>query len=107
MICCCRIHRQHTSPLFPYTTLFRSILDPSGKYTFIGEKPFEVTNWDPALTQKVLSADIAKYSKIDVIVSDSTFCVRVGSRSDEHTSELESRFDIVCRLLLATKKLTI
>jgi len=46
------------------------ILDPSGKYKFIGEKPFEVTNWDPALTQKVLSADIAKYSKIDVIVSD-------------------------------------
>ena len=46
------------------------ILDPSGKYTFIGEKPFEVTNWDPALTQKVLSAAIAKYPKIDVIVSD-------------------------------------
>ena len=46
------------------------ILDPSGKYKFIGEQPFEVTNWDPALTQKVLSADIAKYPKIDVIVSD-------------------------------------
>ena len=46
------------------------ILDPSGKYKFIGEKPFEVTNWDPALTQKVLSAAIAKYPKIDVIVSD-------------------------------------
>ena len=41
-----------------------------GKYKFIGEQPFEVTNWDPALTQKVLSADIAKYPKIDVIVSD-------------------------------------
>jgi ABC-type sugar transport system substrate-binding protein len=46
------------------------ILDKSHKYTFIGEQPFEVTNWDPALTQKVLSADIAKYKKIDVIVSD-------------------------------------
>jgi ribose transport system substrate-binding protein len=46
------------------------ILDPTHKYTFIGAKPFEVTNWDPALTQKVLSADIAKYPKIDVIVSD-------------------------------------
>src|SRR5438270_2877064 len=46
------------------------ILDPTHKYKFIGEQPFEVTNWDPALTQKVLSADIAKYSKIDVIVSD-------------------------------------
>jgi len=46
------------------------ILDPTHKYHFIGAKPFEVTNWDPALTQKVLSADIAKYPKIDVIVSD-------------------------------------
>ena len=46
------------------------ILDSSGKYKFIGEQPFEVTNWDPALTQKVLSAAIAKYPKIDVIVSD-------------------------------------
>jgi ribose transport system substrate-binding protein len=47
-----------------------SILDRTHKYHFIGEKPFEVTNWDPALTQKVLSADIAKNKKIDVIVSD-------------------------------------
>lgn len=46
------------------------VLDPSGKYTFIGEQPFEVTNWDPALSQKVLAAAIAKYPKIDVIVSD-------------------------------------
>jgi ribose transport system substrate-binding protein len=46
------------------------ILDPTKKYKFIGAQPFEVTNWDPALTQKVLSADIAKYPKIDVIVSD-------------------------------------
>ncbi len=41
-----------------------------GKYKFIGEQPFEVTNWDPAQTQKVLTAAIAKYPKIDVIVSD-------------------------------------
>jgi ribose transport system substrate-binding protein len=48
----------------------KKILDPTGKYKYIGEQPFEVTNWDPALTQKVLSAAIAKYPKIDVIVSD-------------------------------------
>ena len=47
-----------------------AVLDPTGKYTFIGEQPFEVTNWDPALTQQVLTAAIAKYPKIDVIVSD-------------------------------------
>jgi ribose transport system substrate-binding protein len=47
-----------------------SVLDPTGKYTFIGEQPFEPTNWDPALTQQVLTAAIAKNPKIDVIVSD-------------------------------------
>lgn len=46
------------------------ILDPTGKYTFIGEQPFEPTNWDPALTQQVLTAAIAKNPEIDVIVSD-------------------------------------
>ena len=47
-----------------------SILDPTGKYKFIGQQPFELTNWDPALTQQVLTAAIAQYPKIDVIVSD-------------------------------------
>ena len=47
----------------------KEVLDP-GKYTFIGQAPFEVTNWDPAKTQQVLSAAIAKYPKIDAIVSD-------------------------------------
>ena len=46
------------------------VLDPSGKYTFIGEQPFEVTNWDPAQTQQVLTAAISQNPEIDVIVSD-------------------------------------
>jgi ribose transport system substrate-binding protein len=46
------------------------VLDPSGKYKFIGEQPFEVTHWDPAETQKVLSSALAQNPKIDVIVSD-------------------------------------
>lgn len=40
------------------------------KYEFIGEQPFEVTNWDPALTQQVLTAAIAKFPEIDIIFSD-------------------------------------
>ncbi|MDA7843799.1 substrate-binding domain-containing protein [Pontimonas sp.] len=40
------------------------------KYEFIGEQPFEVTNWDPAKTQEVLTAAIAKYPEIDIIFSD-------------------------------------
>jgi ribose transport system substrate-binding protein len=40
------------------------------EYVFVNPPPFDVTNWDPALTQKVLTAEIAKNAKIDVIVSD-------------------------------------
>jgi ribose transport system substrate-binding protein len=46
----------------------KNILGP--EYVFINPEPFAVTNWDPALTQKVLTAEIAKDQKIDVIVSD-------------------------------------
>jgi ribose transport system substrate-binding protein len=46
----------------------KSVLGP--EYVFVNPEPFAVTNWDPALTQKVLTAEIAKHDKIDVIVSD-------------------------------------
>jgi ribose transport system substrate-binding protein len=46
----------------------KSVLDD--KYVFVNPAPFAVTNWDPALTQQVLTAEIAKNDKIDVIVSD-------------------------------------
>lgn len=46
----------------------KTVLDDS--YRFLNEPPYDVTNWDPALTQTVLTAEIAKNPKIDVIVSD-------------------------------------
>jgi ribose transport system substrate-binding protein len=46
------------------------VLEPTGNYEFIGEQPFEPTNWDPAETQRVLTAAIAQFPEIDVIVSD-------------------------------------
>ena len=46
----------------------KKVLGP--EYKFLNQEPFDVTNWDPALTQKVLTAEIAKNDKIDVIVSD-------------------------------------
>ncbi len=46
----------------------KSVLDD--KYVFVNPAPFDVTNWDPALTQQVLTAEISKNDKIDVIVSD-------------------------------------
>lgn len=41
-----------------------------GAYTFLNPEPFHVTNWDPALTQQILTAEIAKNPQIDVIVAD-------------------------------------
>jgi len=46
----------------------KNILDDS--YEFLNPDPFAVTNWDPSLTQQVLSAAIAQHEQIDVIVSD-------------------------------------
>ena len=46
----------------------KQVLDDS--YKFVNAAPFEVTKWDPALTQQVMTAAIAKNPKIDVIVSD-------------------------------------
>ena len=42
-----------------------SVLDDS--YVFINQGPFAVTNWDPSLTQQVLSAEIAKNDNIDAV----------------------------------------
>src|SRR6266704_2874585 len=67
------IPRPPRSTLFPYTTLFRSP--------------------PPRPAQGPLSPSTCGRPG----------CLRVPSRSEEHTSELQSRFDLVCRLLLEKK----
>src|SRR2546421_6135286 len=71
------IRRPPRSTLFPYTTLFRS--------TVLGRR-------GPA------AADVASMPHISVTAS------AAQTRSEEHTSELQSRSDLVCRLLLEKKK---
>src|SRR5436305_11146099 len=70
------------STLFPYTTLFRSSDVAS---VHVGDQ-VEVTT--PALPGRTFAA------RVD----------NVGARSEEHTSELQSRPHLVCRLLLEKKK---
>src|SRR2546422_5688348 len=74
------IRRPPRSTLFPYTTLFRS---------------------DPALV-------VIEYSRIIgyTMIHVSAFILvgTVAARSEEHTSELQSRLHLVCRLLLEKKK---
>src|SRR5689334_23702031 len=73
------IRRPPRSTLFPYTTLFRSSQDRSGQLCAPLITGFVMA---PACTPHLLSA----------------------CRSEEHTSELQSQFHLVCRLLLEKKK---
>src|SRR2546422_5905510 len=80
------IRRPPRSTLFPYTTLFRS---PDGRRVWV--------------TSGVGDSVYALNSRTGKRV----FAIRVGSapqRSEEHTSELQSRLHLVCRLLLEKKK---
>src|SRR2546428_8706913 len=88
------IRRPPRSTLFPYTTLFRSLLleDPRGESLdrLVG-RPMALTRF---LRIGVgLSAALARLHSRWIIHKD----IR---RSEEHTSELQSRSDLVCRLLL-------
>src|SRR5690242_20886789 len=90
--------RPPRSTLFPYTTLFRSSCQTSG----IGfSTPFssspEVTSISP-----FGSAVLVGYQRPRAICGP---CVHV-LRSEEHTSELQSHVNLVCRLLLEKKKTT-
>src|SRR3712207_7403758 len=90
------IRRPPRSTLFPYTTLFRS---DGGVATISLDDP-DTRN---ALSDETLAALIAAFERArdDAAVR----CVVLTSthRSEEHTSELQSRQYLVCRLLLVKK----
>src|SRR5699024_11435821 len=75
-----RIRRPPRSTLFPYTTLFRSRIQIPLYKDF--EVPGRKHSWTGRRTYRQMPQ----------------------LRSEEHTSELQSRFDLVCRLLLEKKK---
>src|SRR3712207_8766851 len=82
------IRRPPRSTLFPYTTLFRSRGTPAqGGADLVA----------PALRRAELPVDDTQASHEGLQVQD-------GGRSEEHTSELQSRQYLVCRLLLEKKK---
>src|SRR3989442_10547338 len=93
------IRRPPRSTLFPYTTLFRSArraldLPEQGEVS-----PPAVVVSASSLPEPDLAQDP---SSIDV--GDRQVQVLVSMRSEEHTSELQSRPHLVCRLLLEKKK---
>src|SRR5438046_4392085 len=85
-----------SSTLFPYTTLFRSLAD---KLAAPWGQPVVVENKSGANT--IVAADaVAKSSP------DGHTILMTSDRSEEHTSELQSLTNLVCRLLLEKKKNT-
>src|SRR5690349_24070012 len=89
------MRRPPTSTLFPYTTLFRSVDETIGDKFLMGE---EVTLEEiKAATRKAVIS-----LKLVPVFCGSAF--KNKNRSEEHTSELQSRRDLVCRLLLEKKK---
>src|SRR2546429_4553570 len=79
------IRRPPRSTLFPYTTLFRS--------------PSTLTSFDRARCPPKLRPLVGA-APIDGVLSRAVWELR----SEEHTSELQSRLHLVCRLLLEKKK---
>src|SRR3712207_8847769 len=91
------IRRPPRSTLFPYTTLFRSKL-PSD-LTLAPNRPLGRVLSDADQEPVALLLELALVDEAPRAVPDLRF-----GRSEEHTSELQSRQYIVCRLLLEKKK---
>src|SRR3712207_7045054 len=97
------IRRPPRSTLFPYTTLFRS---PNIKDIFDGKEKSVPKKPD---TLYALTSSISAYAKDATVeqlnnILNYTLLPQMQIRSEEHTSELQSRQYLVCRLLLEKKK---
>src|SRR5699024_11967799 len=94
-----------SSTLFPYTTLFRSLLGLVGgpDRFFRAFVEVEVLRVDHDVHIRH-APQLAQLQRGELHLRRTTAAEDVHVRSEEHTSELQSRFDLVCRLLLEKKK---
>src|SRR2546422_8833619 len=83
------IRRPPRSTLFPYTTLFRSVDMVTRGWAYL----------ESLAGRRVTVVGLASSG-----VAAARLLRAVGARSEEHTSELQSRLHLVCRLLLEKKK---
>src|SRR3712207_8107198 len=91
------IRRPPRSTLFPYTTLFRSYGDPAFDLAFCLNHLLLKGLWVPNAAPAFLAC-------FDALAASYMAGVTWEPRSEEHTSELQSRQYLVCRLLLEKKK---
>src|SRR5260370_21568743 len=92
------IRRPPRSTLFPYTTLFRSVVAESEWSAVRAARRLKAT-WS---TTPTLPAQAALFDEL----RRGPFVREETTRSEEHTSELQSHLNLVCRLLLEKKKTT-
>src|SRR3712207_6861480 len=96
------IRRPPRSTLFPYTTLFRSLKRRWPRLLYEKRRPSALFRSYARLTRTFFES-IRAVSGKPIVVDCSKISVR-AFRSEEHTSELQSRQYLVCRLLLEKKK---
>src|SRR5699024_11389845 len=102
-----RLRPPPRSTLFPYTTLFRSRPELATDDNFnMNSKRVNNKQLLRTIIEKVLMEKSAKevLSLLEENKIANAQLNTMNQRSEEHTSELQSRFDLVCRLLLEKKK---
>src|SRR2546421_3939335 len=98
------IRRPPRSTLFPYTTLFRSLTLPALR-NLGGRGPRRVDLRQPRFQPEPLECAVSECEPLELALVEGPAESRLWrERSEEHTSELQSRSDLVCRLLLEKKK---
>src|SRR5438094_1935821 len=99
------ILRPPRSTLFPYTTLFRSLsCEPVSGYPESGRFDRDFGASPGSLVSDFISNTGIHVLSVATNFNGITNLVRESQRSEEHTSELQSPYDLVCRLLLEKKK---
>src|SRR2546430_8692073 len=93
------IRRPPRSTLFPYTTLFRSPALKDGDAEHL-----EIARSDDAPADQATRPSWKWRSPLNPNIKKLVRVLRACWRSEEHTSELQSQSNIVCRLLLEKKK---
>src|SRR2546426_4316130 len=114
------IRRPPRSTLFPYTTLFRSPGTPMTEPASMDDEPWKIHGPDVKyLPMQARAGDYALFFRkaaVEITFEGTKYLVvpqaailvlvreRTPERSEEHTSELQSPCNLVCRLLLEKKK---
>src|SRR2546425_13367922 len=96
------IRRPPRSTLFPYTTLFRSVIS-EGLKKYVNNPQVTVTITEINSRRIYVTGEVARAGAFPLL-PNMTVLQALSSRSEEHTSELQSLAYLVCRLLLEKKK---